>query len=139
MPRIIGKNVINELLIPDKIAGGFCTVTYRAATTEERIAYLSAQWERKDGKIRNRRREALLDFGEMVILGFEEGYFRAKLEDGTLRIISSDPQSQNYAPEWKEILRRLAPDIFEAVAEHVFETPAAIARQADFEEYPEKN
>ena len=137
MGRIIGENIKNQLLIPDKFAGGFCTVFYRPGTTEERIAYPSAQWERKDGKIRNRRREALLDYGEMVILGFEEGYFKEKMPDGSLRVFSSDPESKNYDPKWKEILRKLAPDILEAVAEHVFESPVAIAWQG--EEYTEKN
>jgi len=158
MPRIIGENIKNQLLIPDKFAGGFCTVFYRPGTTEERIAYPSAQWERKDGKIRNRRREALLDYGEMVILGFEEGYFKFKTPsplggepsstspsplggegrgEGELRTISSDPESKNYDPNWKALLRKYAPDILEAVAEHVFEPPVAVAWQG--EEYTEKN
>ena len=150
MPRIIGENIENQLLIPDKFAGGFCTVFYRPGTTEERIAYPSAQWERKDGKIRNRRREALLDYGEMVILGFEEGYFKFKTpspqktnDEGKgggeeeLRTISSDPESKNYDPNWKALLRKYAPDVLEAVAEHVFEPPVAIAYQG--EKYTEKN
>lgn len=137
MPRIIGENVTIRLLIPDKFADGYCTIFCRPGTTEERIAYPSAQWERKDGKIRNRRREALLDYGEMVILGFEEGYFKEKMSVGKLRVFSSDPGSENYDPSWKALLRKYAPDILEAVAEHVFETPNAIASQG--EDYTEKN
>ena len=40
-------------------------------------------------------------------------------------------------PKWKEILRKLAPDVLEAIGEHVFESPVAIAWQG--EEYTEKN
>ncbi len=137
MPRIVGEKIENKLMIPDKFAGGFCTIFYRPGTTEERIAYPSAQWERKDGLIRNRRREALLEYGELVILGFEEGYFQEKMEDGTLRTVSSDPASKNYDLNWKAFLRKYAPDVLEAIAEHVFESPTAIPFQG--EAYTQKN
>ena len=137
MPRIVGEKVENRLMIPDKFAGGFCTIFYRSGTTEERIAYPSAQWERKDGMLRNRKREALLDYGELVILGFEEGYFQEKMPEGELRIVSSDPESKNYDPNWKAFLRKWAPDVLEAVAEHVFEPPVAMPYQG--ERYTEKN
>jgi hypothetical protein len=132
MGRVIGENVQNKLLIKDQLSGGIITLFYRTPTTEERVAYKLAQFERTEGRVRSRVTEARQDFGEKILLGFEEGSFQFKSTEGELRTFSSNPGSDNYDPEWKSLLRKYAVDVLEYLAEHCFEGAIAIASQEDF-------
>jgi hypothetical protein len=130
MGRIIGENIQNALIIKDKKSEGTLTLYYGSETAAERIAFKSSLWEREGDKIRSRRTEALQEWGEKKIIGFKEGDFKYKI-DGELKIFSSDPESKNYDPKWKELLRKYAPDVLEALAEHIFEEMIVIGRQEE--------
>ena len=130
MGRIIGENIQNTLIITDKKSVGTLTLYYGSETAAERIAFKSSLWEREGDKIRSRRTEALQEWGEKKITGFKEGDFKYKIE-GELKSFSSDPDSKNYDPQWKTLLRKYAPDILEALAEHIFEEMVAIGRQEE--------
>ena len=135
MARIIGDNIKNKLIIKDQLnENTFLTIYHESATAEERIAYRSAQWKRDGAKIESRLTEARQEWGEKKISGFKEGDFKHKVGD-EIKIFSSDPASPNYDPNWKALLRTYAPDILEAVAEHIFESTMTIAEQ----DYTQKN
>jgi len=136
MARIIGENIQNTLLITDKKSVGILTLYYESETAPERVAFKSSLWEREGDKIRSRRTEALQEWGEKKITGFKEGDFKYKIE-GKLKIFSSDPDSKNYDPQWKTLLRKYAPDVLEALAEHIFEEMVAIGRQEEI--FTQKN
>jgi hypothetical protein len=144
MARIIGENIKNKLIIKDQLnENSFLTIYHESATAEERIAYRSSQWKRDGSKIESRLTEARQEWGEKKITGFKEGDFKFKTSslegegkgEGELRTISSDPESPNYDPNWKALLRKYAPDVLEAVAEHIFESTFTIAEQ----DYTQKN
>jgi hypothetical protein len=156
MARIIGENIKNKLIIKDQYnESSFLTVYHESATAEERIAYRSAQWKRDGNKIESRLTAARQEWGEKKIIGFKEGDFKFKAPpekisspstgegegggenrgEGEIRTISSDPESPNYDPNWKALLRKYAADVLEAVAEHIFESTFTIAEQ----DYTQKN
>jgi hypothetical protein len=136
MARIIGENIKNKLIIKDQFnENTFLTIYYESATAEERIAYRSAQWRRDGNKIESRLTEARQEWGEKKIIGFKEGDFKYKSGQEELKIFSSDPESPNYDPNWKALLRRFAPDVLEAVAEQIFESMVKFTEQ----DYTQKN
>ncbi len=135
MARIIGENIKNKLIIKDQFnENSFLTIYHESATAEERIAYRSAQWKRDGNKIESRLTEARQEWGEKKITGFKEGDFKYKNGE-EVKIFSSDPESPNYDPNWKGLLRKYAPDVLEAVAEHIFESTVKFAEQ----DYTQKN
>lgn len=135
MPRTIGENIRNKLIIKDRYnESSFITVYHGSADASERIAYRASLWKREGDTLKSCVTETRQEWGEKKITGFKEGDFRFK-EGETLREISSDPESANYEPNWKALLRKYAPDILEAVAEQIFETTIVIAGQ----EYTQKN
>ena len=135
MSRIIGENIKNQLIIEDKIGGGVITLYYESASAPERIAYKSSLWQREGDKLKSRLTEARQEWGLKKMLGFKEGDFKFKIGDEP-KIISSDPNSANYDPSWKDLISKYAPDVLEALAEHIFEAAPAFASQ---EGYTEKN
>ena len=79
--RIIGENIRNELRIQDPISGTVLTVYYRMPTSEERVAYDSAKYQKVGDKLEIRLTEAGQIFGEKIITGFPEGTFVFKGSD----------------------------------------------------------
>jgi hypothetical protein len=134
MGRIIGDGVKNQLVLKDPFSGDPIIIYYRIPNSEERIAYESAKYRREKDRFEFCLSEARLKFGEKIIEGFEEGSFLHKIEGAGNRPFSSDPESPNYDPSWKELLRKYAPDVLEILAEHAFDSLRTVASQGEFSE-----
>ena len=135
MGRTIGENIRNKVTINDQYSGDPLILYYRSPTAEERIAYRASMYQREKDKVIFRLGEARQEFGAKIVLGFEEGSFQIK-EGDKLRVFSSEPASANYDAGWKDLLKKYAADVLEALAEHAFEEARAIPSQED---YTEKN
>ena len=105
-----------EVTFLDKISDSKITLFYRLPTTEERIKYTNAQFTRRANKVESHIGEARQKYGLAILLGFKEGAFET--DKG---LISSDPQSPKYEPEWKEVVKKYAPDIIEMLALHAYD------------------
>jgi len=89
---------------------------FRLPTTEERIAYRAAQHVREGDVVRTRLYETRIEHGQAILTEFESGCMTL---DG--KPVSSDPKSDAYCEDWKELLVQVAPQAVEALAVRVFE------------------
>ena len=135
MPRRLSDE-LNELRIQDNISGSTIVLSYRMPTTQESINYTNQLTQRRKNKLVMRFGETRQKFGALILVGFRTGDFE-RLVDGEYVPMASDPQDKEYFfPEWKEHIKKHAPDIIEALAIHVFDS----STEEDSEEGgPEKN
>jgi hypothetical protein len=139
MARRIGDNVINELTVEDKAGGGSIVIYYRFPTTEERIEYGTAQFQRERDKIIMSFIEARHVYGYKIILGIRKGDLLIKKAEG-FKPLCTDQKDPDFEPEWKEIVKKDAPDLLEGLCIHAFGIPDVIASQMVKEgEYSSKN
>jgi hypothetical protein len=89
---------------------------FRLPSTEERIAYRAAQYVREGEEIRTRLYETRIEHGQAILTEFESGCLAV---DG--KPVSSDPRSEAYCEDWKDLLVQVAPQAVEALAVRVFE------------------
>ena len=135
MPRRIGENVRNELIIPkDPISGTRICLYYRLPTTEERQAYFSGWFDRDKDRVRVRIVEARQEHGLRILEGFSDDSFeRWDSVEKKWKPVSSDPGSPDFYPEWREWIKG-SPDLIEALASHAFESLETVASQEDLTE-----
>jgi len=119
MPRRLSDDV-NELRINDHISGSTIVLYYRMPTSEEMIQYTNEMTQRRKNKIVLRIGETRQKFGARILMGFRDGDFESN-KDGQYVPMASNPKSENYFPDWKEHIKKHAPDIIEALAMHVFD------------------
>jgi len=106
----------------DSVSGREFELYHRAPTTQEEVEFQRKTFRRRDRKsispedIARNLAEIRVDFGLRIVTGFKDGDFGV---DG--KPISSDPESTNFYPEWKNLLREKAPRIVSALAVGVFE------------------
>src|SRR3990170_758002 len=99
----------------------FRKIVFDSATGQE-VEFQRKTFRRRDRKnispedIARNLAEIRVEFGLKVLTGFKDGDFGV---DG--KPISSDPESNNFYPEWKNLLREKAPRILSALAVGVFE------------------
>lgn len=105
-----------EVTFFDRISDSKITLSYRLPTTEERVKYANSLIRRRGNKIENTTGDARLKYGAVILLGISDGSFET--EKGPL---SSDPQSPQYDPDWKNAVKKYAADVIEMLAVHVFE------------------
>ena len=120
MPRITAPDVVNKLKINDAISGETIALSYRLPTTEERVKYNNSLWKRERNAFKTRFSETRQRFGKLILAGFEDGAF-AKMKDGKESTYSSNPQSPDYDPNWKDLVCEYASDLVEFLAMTVFE------------------
>jgi hypothetical protein len=125
MPRRL-TNEINELRIRDNISGSEIVLYYRMPTTAERAAYANESFRRKGNRIEARMVETRQKHGKLILAGVREGDFEVKLGD-RYQSIASDPSSENYAADWKELVAAHAGDLLELLAAHAFDGSAQIS------------
>lgn len=133
MPRILNDKPC-EVTFDDTISDTKITLSYRLPTTEERIKYTNSTITRKRNRIESTIGETRLKFGAAILIGFKEGAFAT--DKG---ILSSDPASPNYDPEWKSIIKKYAQDVITMLAIHVFESPLSVDDAPDDEDEDEDN
>lgn len=95
-------------------------------TLEMRVAYRTAQHVREGGRVHTRLLGPRLEFGLAILTWFESGCLAV-----AGKAISSDPESPDYCPEWKELLAHVAPQAVEALAIRVFETAVVLRCSLD--------
>jgi len=105
-------------------------------TTAEMTGYANESIQRKRNKVVFQQPAARLKYGARILTGFREGDFERK-QDGVYRPMASDPQSEHYAPDWKEYLVEHAADLVMLLAGHVFDVSAGI-EQPENEEEPDQ-
>jgi len=123
MPRIIGEGVINEFILNDPHSGDRIVLYYRFPTAEERINYMSAEFERDGDKIKMKVGEARQNFGSKILLGIRKGDLLFKEDGKPIRPVCSDPEDPDFIPEWKALVEVKAADLIEALAQHAFGIP----------------
>jgi hypothetical protein len=130
MPFIIGDNIKNALEVMDPVSGTVITLYYRLPTSEERVAYSVGIWEKEGGKVVNKPGKPRQQAGLEILSGIKDGDFVRKIEGGT-KPISSDSASPDYDPDWKELVKKYAIHLIEALAVHVFEGARTISSQME--------
>lgn len=115
----------NTLLIQDHLSGSQLEIYYRQPTTQERTNFMNMSVTRKNGKVKFQHSEARLKYGADIMTGFRDGDFEVSV-DGVFKPISSDPNSPNYQPDWKDRVKGMAHDIIELLALRVFEASVAV-------------
>ena len=109
-------------VIFDSATGQEVELSHRLPTAPEEVEFQQRTFRRRNKKnispedIARNLAEIRVDFGMRIVTGFKEGDFGV---DG--KPISSDPGSTNFYPEWKNLLRDMAPRIVSALAVGVFE------------------
>src|SRR3989304_5326416 len=118
----LGKQDVFRKIVFDSATGQEVELSHRLPTTLEEVEFQRKTFRRRDRKsispedIARNLAEIRLDFGLRIVTGFKDGDFGV---DG--KPISSDPESTNFYPEWKNLLRDKAPRIISALAVGVLE------------------
>jgi len=120
----------NEITLHDNLSGTEIKYFYRTPTTKEREGFNNLAVQRKGRKVKIKRAEAQLKYGLRILTGIREGDFERKV-DGKYIPISSDPDSKNYYPDWKDWQRQHAADLVMLLGAFVFEGSAEIEEPDD--------
>lgn len=119
MARRLGE-VVNEMIMKDKLSDTEICFFYRFPTTKERVAYENERFQRKKKKVVNRTVETRLKYGLKILKGVRIGDFVKEI-DGEWKPISSDSGAEHYDPDWKEHVEKYAADLVMELAFRVFE------------------
>lgn len=114
--RDLTRSDKNKMVINDARSGSEIELYYRNPTTQEEVEYQSKLFKRQGKKMLINAFSTRLEMGLKILTGFREGDFGIEGKP-----ISSDPQSQNYKENWKELLKENAADIITAFSFAVFE------------------
>lgn len=128
MPRML-NDLPCEVTFRDNISNSEITLQYRLPTTAERVAYGNSAIIRRGKVTINNLGATRLKYGAAIITGFQEGAFAT--EKG---VLSPDPQSPHYDPDWKNKVMQFAPEIIQVLAMRVFENSLEIAPASEEEE-----
>ena len=118
----LGKQDVFRKIVFDSATGQEVELLHRLPTTQEEVEFQQRTFRRRNKKnispedIARNLAEIRVEFGLKIVTGFKDGDFGV---DG--KPISSDPESTNFYPEWKNLLREKAPRIVSALAVGVFE------------------
>ena len=122
--RIV-SNKPNTLKLHDNLSNSSVHLYFRSPTTKEVAGYTNGMTKRVRNKLINCTGECRQKHGENILEGWREGDFGI-MKDDQVVVISSDPQSQDYNPKWKEIFCEKAADLVERLAIHAFEQTSDI-------------
>ena len=121
---------METITFTDNIGGGKLTLFHRLPTSEERIEYANSYVSRNGRKIKSAIGEARQKFGEKILTGISDGEWQK--EDKTP--LSSNPESPAYDPQWKNLVKKYAPDVIAMLCLHVFDNPLTIDMSDDEED-----
>jgi len=138
MPRRLYAKAVNHLRLFDKISGDYVNLYYRMPTEKERSRFTNFAVKRQRNQVITDFPAARLKFGGEILQGIGEGDFEAHasehsgvlngritLSEGQEYVpISSDPKSEFYIEEWKNLIcGPLAADLVMELGVLVFESP----------------
>jgi hypothetical protein len=124
---------MNSVEFYDNLSASRIQLFYRTPTTSERGKYSNESVQRIRNKTVFRLVETRQKFGMAILTGFRDGDFEIEKE-GQPVPIASEPNSENYYPDWREVIEKHASDLVQMLAAHVFESPAEV-----MDGDPEKN
>ncbi|SDB04024.1 hypothetical protein SAMN05660653_00187 [Desulfonatronum thiosulfatophilum] len=104
---VADRNIIE---IRDTIGGCVHEIYFRVPTTKERARYNAGRFYRDGKKIVDRTFVQNIEYGLAIMVGFRKGTFGI---DG--KAFSADKSDPDYREDWKELLRKAAPEIAAAV------------------------
>ena len=136
MGRLLGEDVKNVFTITDSVSGASIKLFYRIPTTDEKAKYLIGIWDRDRKTVSENLTSARVEWGSQILEGFKEGSFQERI-NGEAKDISTDPNHPGFKEDWKEWIKRFAPDILELLCIHAFERTETGSGQ-ESEEPPEK-
>ncbi len=110
----------NGITINHPASGSKVRLFYRTPTTEERIGYQAEMVQRKGSKVLDRSAQTRIKYAMSILTGFREGDFGSQGKP-----ISSEPDSPNYLPDWKERIAKTAADVLLVFAHTIFEAASA--------------
>ncbi len=119
--RDLGKQD-NKATITDAISGTEIQLHYRSPKASELQEFYSNSIYRRNSKTVSNAVAARIAFALKIITGLRDGDFGI---DG--KPISSNPQSEDYFPEWKKLIEEKAADILDSFVFMVFENSRAQA------------
>ena len=113
----------NILKLHDNISDSSIHLYYRTPTVKEVAGYTNGMTKRVRNRIVNCTGECRQKHGKAILEGFRDGDF-GMLKNGEPVMISSNPDSKGYDPEWKNLFCKYAADLVERLAIHAFEQTA---------------
>lgn len=117
MARSLKELDNNKLVIDDSLSNDSVAFYFSLPTASQVVGYQNKVYVTENRKVKidgNQKINAALE----VITGFEDtGYFL----DEKGKPFSSNPKADNYREDWKELVKRLAPDLLLAAAQEIFE------------------
>ena len=128
MPRDIEASDKNEMELYDPIAQEKVTLYYKTPTNSQRVRFDNDCTTGKGKKTKLQLAYAHLKYGGEVLTGIKEGHFTKGGE-----VISSDPASDNFDPEWKDLFVRNAGDLVQILGRQLFQG-TAMAKELEQEE-----
>lgn len=129
MGRRLSASESNLLIFDDNLSGSQIYTYYRMPSSDERVGFMNMAVKRENGEVVTDYSGARVKFGLDIMTGFRDGDFEV-MKDGKWCPLSSDPQSPNYDPNWRDIVKAQASDIVELLGIRVFETSVSIANVA---------
>ncbi len=122
----MGRELSNnpcKVTFADEISGSLIPIYYRLPTNAERVKYVAEMTPKPSSEAEQNYNpsEVRSRYGELIIVGFEEGAFEVPADDGGKKPLSSTPTSANYDPAWKDKVKEYASDILSLLAFFVFE------------------
>jgi hypothetical protein len=133
----LNRQDVFRKIIFDSATGHEVELTHRLPTTSEEVEFQRRTFKGRGRKgfspedIARNLAEIRIEFGLRIVTGFKDGDFGV---DG--RPISSNPESPDFYPEWKNLLRDKAPRIVSALAVAVFEGGRVLSPEEEGEEPP---
>jgi hypothetical protein len=122
------------LKLNDRISNSTLTLEYRMPTTAERATYSNALVTRRGNKFEYHYTETRVKYGLIILTGFADGDFYKTKE----KPLSWKPESPDYDPKWKAIVKAKASDVLELLAIHVFELSVVKTPDAAEDEVPDE-
>lgn len=120
--------------LTDRVAGNReVQFTYVLPTTRERNGYLNDQLKRKGRKTEVATSSARLKYGACILRGIRDGDFAVRGKNREIVRISSDPESPEFFPGWKDVVVAKRPHLVEMLCAFVFDGAAALAADSDDE------
>ncbi len=113
--RDLDSQAFNRITLNDARSGTSIELTYRTPTTQEEVDYQAKAYRRKGKKLLVNS-AMKVNAALAIITGIREGDFGVAGKP-----ISSDPASDNYRQDWKQLLKATATDILLVFAAAIYE------------------
>lgn len=132
--RVLGKNIKCEMSFYDSVSETDLTLFYRLPTVIERIKYSNEIYTQQNNKL-VLNPNVRVNYALKIVTGIGENQFC----DDNNKAISSDENSENYNPEWKQLIEEGAAELLMVLAYRVFEgiTEKVNGKKTEVKETPE--